>query len=508
MTGIAKYPHESGTPELVEIDRDDPRYDHLVNRGINGRFRGSPDRIHVVRSAAQIEQVIDRATQAGKRIGIRSGGHCFDGLVDDPAVRTLIDVSEMKNVYYDHTRQAFAVEAGATLGAMYRTLALGWGVTIPAGRCPGIGVGGHIMGGGGGALSRVHGLSVDYLYAVEVVVPDPVTGARTVIASRESDDPHRDLWWAHTGAGGGNFGVVTRYWFRSPTFADISPEALLPKPPRAVWKKTVRWEWDQLNVESFCTLVQNFGDWHARDSADRTRSTWLDNTLSLPRAGAGPITLETAVDADKPDAADLLADFIAAVDKGVGNIAETTSTVVPWLSEALAPDEYDGVVGRFKSKAAFLRSPWLPGQLENLYRHLTDPAYPGYAAAVYLTSHGGTINSVPTTGTAMAHRDAILKVYWSTFWFDQGEDDVHLRWIRGSYHEMFADAGGVPTPGDRYAGAFINYPDIDLADETINTSGTPWHQLYFRGNYPKLQAVKAKWDPADVFQHRLSIRLP
>lgn len=34
---------------------------------------------------------------------------------------------------------------------------------------------------------------------------------RTVVATREDGDPHRDLWWAHTGGGGGNFGVVTRY---------------------------------------------------------------------------------------------------------------------------------------------------------------------------------------------------------------------------------------------------------------------------------------------------------
>ena len=40
--------------------------------------------------------------------------------------------------------------------------------------------------------------------------------ARSVVATRESSDPNRDLWWAHTGGGGGNFGVVTRYWFRSP----------------------------------------------------------------------------------------------------------------------------------------------------------------------------------------------------------------------------------------------------------------------------------------------------
>ncbi len=52
-------------------------------------------------------------------------------------------------------------------------------------------------------------------YAVEVVVVDEAKTARRVVATREADDPNRELWWAHTGGGGGNFGVVTRYWFRS-----------------------------------------------------------------------------------------------------------------------------------------------------------------------------------------------------------------------------------------------------------------------------------------------------
>ena len=39
--------------------------------------------------------------------------------------------------------------------------------------------------------------------------------AAAVVASRDPADPHHDLWWAHTGGGAGNFGIVTRCWFRS-----------------------------------------------------------------------------------------------------------------------------------------------------------------------------------------------------------------------------------------------------------------------------------------------------
>jgi aclacinomycin oxidase len=78
--------------------------------------------------------------------------------------------------------------------------------------------------------------------------------------------------------------------------------------------------------------------------------------------------------------------------------------------------------------------------------------------------------------------------------------------VRAFYQELFADSGGVPVPGERYDGSFINHPDTDLADPQWNTSGVPWHTLYYQANYPRLQRIKARWDPRDVFRHPLSIR--
>ena len=91
----------------------------------------------------------------------------------------------------------------------------------------------HVVGGAFGFLCRQLGLAADYLYGIEVVTIDEAGRAKTVIATREASDPNRDLWWAHTGAGGGNFGTVTRYWFRSPGASGEDPATLLPPAPQS-----------------------------------------------------------------------------------------------------------------------------------------------------------------------------------------------------------------------------------------------------------------------------------
>src|SRR3989441_11833472 len=125
----------------------------------------------------------------------------------------------MKRMYYDPERGAVAVEAGATVGETFRALFEKWGVVIPLGEYPEIGMGGHVAGGAFGFLCRQLGLAADYLYAVEVVTVDEIGRASSVVATRETSDPNRDLWWAHTGGGGGDLGAVPPYWVRSPVAA-------------------------------------------------------------------------------------------------------------------------------------------------------------------------------------------------------------------------------------------------------------------------------------------------
>ncbi|EDY42523.2 secreted FAD-binding protein [Streptomyces sp. SPB074] len=491
---------------LVQVGRTDRRYADLTGRGFNGRFRGRPDTVYVVHTADQVVDAVGRALRAGHRIAVRSGGHCFEGFVDDPAVRAVIDMSEMRQVFFDPARRAFAVEPGATLGEAYRTLYLDWGVTIPAGVCPQVGVGGHVLGGGYGPLSRRDGVVADHLYAVEVVVVDASGRARKVVATREADDPNRELWWAHTGGGGGNFGIVTRYWFRTPGARGKDPSALLPTAPESTVRHLVTWDWSALTEEAFTRIIDNHGAWHARNSEADTPCASLHSVFYLNSRAAGNILLDTQIDGGLDGAEDLLNDFVAAVNEGTGVEPAVQRSTEPWLKGALA-DKFDtGGFDRTKSKGAYLRKPWTAQQAATLYRYLGADSQVWGEVSLY--SYGAKVNAVPETATATAQRDSIIKVWMSATWMDPAQDDANVAWIREIYRDVFATTGGVPVPGDRTEGTFINYPDIDLADPEWNTSGVPWHTLYYKGNYPRLQRVKARWDPRNVFRHALSVRLP
>ncbi|MBF9127559.1 FAD-binding oxidoreductase [Plantactinospora sp. S1510] len=500
-------PSGAGSPPPlgpVRVGRDDPRYPDLAQRG-NRRFVGTPDEIRVVGSTEQVVAAVQDAVRTGRRVAVRSGGHCFEDFVDNPAVRLLIDMSGMTGVYHDPLRNAFAVEAGATLGEVYRRLYLGWGVTLPGGSCPGVGAGGHVAGGGYGPLSRLHGLVVDHLYAVEMVTVDRSGTARAVFASREPADPNRELWWAHTGGGGGNFGIVTRYWFRSPGVPGNDPGRLLPRPPESVLSFTVQWPWEGMDERGFSRLARNFGSWCERHGGPGTAQARLYSELLLSRRPAGNHTLIGQV-AGGSGAVRLLDEHVAALGAGVGVAPVRTQETLPWLMSALRGNGDDGKRWRLKTKAGYLRRGFTDRQLSAAYHHLTRADYANPAGSLSLNTYGGQINTVSSAATATAQRDSVIKLFYLAGWVDPAEDAQHLAWIREFYRDMYADTGGVPVPNGRNDGSYINYPDVDLADPAWNTSGVPWSELYYRSNYPRLRRVKTRWDPRNVFRHALSVQ--
>ena len=136
---------------------------------------------------------------------VRGGGHnggglgiCDDGLV--------IDLSGIKYTRVDPAASTVRVGGGCTWGDVdHATHA--FGLATPTGIISTTGVGGLTLGGGIGHLTRKCGLTIDNLLAADLVLAD----GSFVTAG---PDENEDLYWAIRG-GGGNFGVVTSFLFRS-----------------------------------------------------------------------------------------------------------------------------------------------------------------------------------------------------------------------------------------------------------------------------------------------------
>ncbi|MER5526879.1 FAD-binding protein [Streptomyces sp. NPDC002677] len=489
-------------PEVI-VRPGDARYAELTHRGYNTRFVATPDEIWLVHSASQVEKAVNQAIANNQRITVRSGGHCFENLVDAPQFRLLVDMSEMKSVTFDPALNAFAVQAGAQLGDVYKALYEGWGVTVPGGVCPEVGVGGHVSGGGYGPLSRRFGLVVDHLYAIEIVVADSRGKACTIVATREANDPHRDLWWAHTGGGGGGFGIVTRFWFRSPG-ATGSPSSLLPKPPARMRETIVTWPWAQLTEAAFTRLVMNHGAWHAANSAPGSPYQVMHSSLQLHSSLAQTVQLEIRIDATLPNTAKLHDDYISAVNAGVGVQPTIDVKEGTWLEIALEPTASYGAYSRQKSMGGHLRKPLTTTQVGAVYRSLTDPNHNG-VGLVYLAAYGCQINTLSSSARAIAQRDSVIKLWYSNNWSEPADDAIEVEWLRTLRKNVHGATGGFPVPNDQQDGGYINYPDVDMRDPAQNTSGVPWYSLIWKGNYPRLQQVKNTYDPKNVFRHGLSL---
>jgi len=153
---------------------------------------------------ADVVSAVNFARENDLLLAIRGGGHnggglgiCDDGLV--------IDLSQMRGVRVDPKARTARVAGGCTWGDVdHATHA--FGLATPSGFISTTGVGGLTLGGGIGYLTRKHGLSIDNLLEVDMVLADG-----SIVTA--SDEENADLFWALRG-GGGNFGVVTSFLFR------------------------------------------------------------------------------------------------------------------------------------------------------------------------------------------------------------------------------------------------------------------------------------------------------
>ena len=69
-----------------------------MRMGFNRRWVGSPAYIQVVRNASETVAAVQRAYDAGLRITVRGGGHCYENFSSGNHGGVIIDLSGMQGV--------------------------------------------------------------------------------------------------------------------------------------------------------------------------------------------------------------------------------------------------------------------------------------------------------------------------------------------------------------------------------------------------------------------------
>jgi len=487
----------------IIVNRNDPRFDTL-KRGNNIRFPANdaeaPDRIILCNDAAEIADALQRVVAAGMRPTVRSGGHCYEDFVANNPHGAIVDVSMHNAVDGTSTKGPFRIAAGARLGEVYQLLYKRYNVTIPAGTCYMVGAGGHISGGGYGLLARLLGLSVDWVTAMDVLTVD---AHGKVVAVRADSTNNPDLFRACRGAGGGNFGIITNFYFDE-----------LPASPREVAEASLHFPWAMMTPDRLHKLLSVYGNYfHTRG---RDADTWgLSAVLTIgPRRPNNAVNIAVQYCAPKGNAEDLtiVEEFLerfSELDPASHSTGSEFRPVArrPWLEAMLADGDSGGVV-RAKYKSTYMKAPFTKAECETLYKYLSSADIDAHGFVLEVDGFGGAANARKRMrDTAIAQRSSIMKLQWQCYWQNEAEDASRLKFMDSFYTEMYTGPHVPPeyqgTPfGDRYEGCYMNYPDADMLRYGY------WPELYYgtAGLYPFLRQVKRRYDPNNIFHSSMSVR--
>jgi FAD/FMN-containing dehydrogenase len=175
----------------------------------NRRYDGvKPPAVVQVKDSADVRAVVAWANRFDLPLVSRSGGHGYNGDSTSSSA-VVVDLRALDRIAYR--------DGTATLGPAARLLPIytalaRHGVTIPAGSCPTVGVGGLVLGGGMGLAGRAFGLTLDRVTSFDVV---------TAEGHRRRVDDGDALFWALRG-GGGSFAIVTAIRLKTRRVADAA----------------------------------------------------------------------------------------------------------------------------------------------------------------------------------------------------------------------------------------------------------------------------------------------
>jgi FAD/FMN-containing dehydrogenase len=425
----------------------------------NGLIDCRPALIVQCTGAADVVDAVNFAREQNLLLSVKGGGHNVAGnAVNDGGL--VIDLSKMRGVHVDASTQTVRAQGGALWGDCDRETQL-FGLAVPGGVVSTTGVAGLTLHGGVGHLRRKHGLSIDNLLSVDIVTADGQL-------RRASASENEDLFWAVQGAGS-NFGVVTSFEFQA---HPVGP------------------------------MVMVGAIFYPDDLARTVLPAWRDYMASAPEE-LSSLAFFWNVPPDEPFPPEhhgkpvviLAAVYSGSVEDGepvVQPLRELAQPLIdlsgpwPWLGlqsgfDALFPA---GDLRYWKSRA-FAALP------EEAIDEIADWAArrPTPLTDITIWHHGGAMSRVDEAATAYAGRDAPFLVTGEASWTDPAQNDEAITWGRDFWAAMGRHSTG---------GLYLNFPGLGEEKEELVRAG-------YGANYDRLAALKAKYDPANLFRMNLNI---
>lgn len=409
--------------------------------------------------AGDVSPAIAFARENGLDISIRGGGHhiaghsvCDDGL--------MIDFSAMKAVRVDAAAQLAYVQPGATLADFDRA-AQAHGLATPVGINSTTGIAGLTLGGGFGWLTREYGMTIDNLVSADVVSAE----GKMLRASAEDN---QDLFWAIRG-GGGNFGVVTQFEFKlHPVGTDVFAGLIVfpfdqAKQVLSQYREFVRSAPVKLNV------------WAVMRHAPPLPF------LPAEAHGKEVIVLAVFYNGDAGEG-QRLTEPLHHFGKAIG--AHVGSMPYRQWQQAFDPLLTPGARNYWKSHNFTELS---DGALDTMVEYAGK--LPSPHCEVFLGLMAGAVNNIPVSATAYSARDAKFVVNVHGRWESRQEDEKCIAWSRAFFNAAARYAS---------AGAYVNFMTGD-ENERISAAYGP--------NYARLQEVKQRYDPENIFHFNQNIRI-
>ena len=417
----------------------------------NGMVDKCPALIARCSGVADIMAAIELAHKLNLEIAVRGGGHNVAGrsVVDGGL---MIDLATMKGIFVDPETRTARAQGGVTWAGFNRETQV-HGLATTGGVVSSTGIAGLTLGGGLGWLMSKYGMAVDNLLSAEVV-----TANGELIHASAEDDP--ELFWGLRG-GGGNFGVVASLEYRLHPVGPMVTGGLIAYPFEM-----------------------------ARDVLRYFRET----TSSLPDELMMVSGLVHAPDGSGAKIAVIGLCHCGPLATAAAAVAPIKSFGAPFL-DTVGPRTYcelNTMLDGANPKGAL--NYWKSSFLDRLDDHAIDAIIdcfsrcPSPMGQLVLEHFHGAATRVPVNATAYPHRAAGYNAVIISQWMERAITGRCVAWAKDSFAALASYAA---------AGRYVNYLGDDEAGDPTAAAYGP--------NYPRLQKIKARYDPRNAFHMNQNI---